>query len=433
MALAAAGWLWALATVGVFALVTVLTELFSALGRRPGRVILTTSPPVHDAAFLEAVAAATNAPIRWGGTATLLNDGDEIFPAIFEAIEQARASVNVMAYIWRPGEVCDRMFDALVAARRRGIEVRVLIDGFGGRHTPQSHIRRLEEAGGVVVWFRPFRFGNLLRYHRRNHRRAVVVDGRIGFTGGAAFADEWLGSGQSPENWRDMMVRVAGPPARTLQAAFAQLWAQTCGEILVGETFYPTTDPPDRAGELITRHIGVTSSPGAEDHPLRVVFVSSFLAARSRLYVATSYFVPDETHMATLIERARAGVDVRFLLPGTHSDAQPVRWAGQRHFERLLESGVRIFEYRPTMMHAKTVVVDGVWSIVGSANLNQRSWELDEENVLAIHDVEFGTALEKRFLEDLERADELQLEAWRRRGPWPRARERLAAAFAQQF
>jgi cardiolipin synthase len=432
-ALAAPLWLWFLAIVGALALAGVLAFIFSIFDRRPSAIALTEAAQVGTSVFLDAVAGTANAPLRHGGRASLLNDGDQFYPALFEAIAEARASVNVMAYIWRPGEVVDRLFDALVERARAGTEVRVLVDGFGGRYLPRGHLARLEEAGGMWAHFRPLRLGTLTRFFRRNHRRAIVMDGRVGFTGGAAFADDWLGHSQDPDHWRDSMVRVTGPPARALQAAFGQLWANTCAEILVGEKFYPTGDPGDDEGEPITRHVGVTSSPGGEDHPLRLVFLLSFLAARKRLYVTTSYFVPDASLVHGLEDRARAGVDVRLLVPGKYYDAGPVRWAGHRHFQRLLEAGVRIFEYRPTMLHVKTVVVDGVWAIVGSANLDLRSWELDEENVLGIHDSEFGAQLEERFLADLERADEVRLEMWRRRGLWPRTREVLAGLLAQEF
>jgi cardiolipin synthase len=432
-ALAAPWWLWLLAIVGMIAVVGFLAFLFSIFHPRPDKIVLTETAPVGSRAFLDAVSAVANAPLGNGGRATLLSDGDEIYPALLEAIGAALVSVNVMAYIWRPGEVSARILDALVERARAGVEVRVLIDGFGGRKMPLSEWRRLEEAGGRCAWFRPLRVGTLARYHRRSHRRAIVVDGFVGFTGGAAFADVWLGRAQDPDHWRDSMVRVTGPPARALQAAFVQLWANTSGEILVGKRFYSTRDAGDEGGEPIRHYVGVTSSPGGEDHPLRLIFVLSFLAARHRLFVTTSYFVPDSAMLRALEDRAAAGVDVRLLLPGSHTDARSVRWAGQRHFQRLLEGGVRIFEYRPTMLHVKTVVVDGVWSIVGSANLDLRSWELDEENVLGIHDAEFGASLEERFLADLGFADEVRLEDWRSRGVLARSREGLFALLARQF
>ena len=431
--LAAPWWLFALAIVGAISLAGFLAFVFSIFHPRPRQIDLSETAPVGSPAFLDAVAAVANAPLGRGGRAALLNDGDEFYPAILEAIAGAERSVNVMVYIWRPGEASRRMFDALVAAARAGIEVRILFDGFGARKIPRADLRRLEEAGVRCAWFRPLRLGTLARYHRRNHRRAIVVDGSVGFAGGAAFADVWLGHAQDPDHWRDAMVRVTGPPAHALQAAFVQLWANTRGEILVGESFYPTSHAKDDEGEPIRRHVGVTSSPGGEDHPLRLVFLLSFQAARRTLYVTTSYFVPDPALLHALEGRARAGVDVRLLVPGEHYDAGPVRWAGHRAFERLLAAGVRIWEYRPTMLHVKTVVVDGEWSIVGSANLDFRSWELDEENLLGIHDREFGADLEAQFLADLERAVEVEMEAWRSRGPTARTRELLATALARLF
>ncbi len=426
-------WLLFLAAVGAIACAVFLAFVFSLFDPRPRVIELTEAAAVGSRAFLEAIGGIANAPLGRGGRATLLNDGDEIFPALLEAVGEARRSVNLMAYIWRPGEVTRRVLEALMERARGGVEVRVLLDGFGARYMRGRDIARLEESGARVAWFRPLRPGTLTRYHRRNHRRAIVIDGSVGFTGSAALADDWLGHAEDPAHWRDTMIRVTGPPARALQAAFVQLWGNTCGEILVGEKFFPAAAGTDDEGEPIRLHVGVTSSPGGEDQPLRLVFLLSFLAARRRLWITTSYFVPDPAMLAALEDRARAGVDVRLLLAGAHYDAGPVRWAGQRYFQPLLSAGVRIWEYRPTMLHVKTVVVDGLWSIVGSANLDYRSWELDEENVLGIHDQEFGVSLEERFQADLGRADEVDPTAWRRRGPIARGREILAAIFARLF
>lgn len=438
-------WRWVvriLALVGVLALGAAAVSLFSELGRRPGSVRATERPPVDSRAFVEGMAGAVSGPVGRGGTASLLVNGDEIFPALLADIRSARRSVNFMVYIWEPGVASDRVLAALTERARAGVQVRVLLDGFGGMNAPDSAFATLRAAGGRVGTFRPLRFGVLTRFHRRNHRRAIVIDGTVGFTGGAAVGDKWLGDGDRPEHWRDDLVRVTGPLAGSLQSAFAQSWSGATGEVLVGDAFFPPATPTTAGAATreaesdavrITSHVNVVSSPASEAHPLRKVFWLSFASARQRLWITNPYFVPDEHLRAILKERARAGVDVRILLPGEENDAPPIRWAAQRYYGDLLEAGVRIYEYQPTFLHAKTLVVDGVWSVVGSANLDVRSKELNEENVLGMQDRDFAAQLERTFVADLRNAREIRLGEWRERGWWARVRERGTSVFSEQF
>jgi cardiolipin synthase A/B len=373
-------------------------------------------------------------PVRRGGHAELLDNGDAFFPALLEAFAAAERSINVMVYIWEPGTVSDMMFDALVARARQGVQVRILLDGLGGIRCPADGIERLREAGGTVATFRPPQFGKLLRFHRRNHRRAIVVDGLVGFTGGMAVGDKWLGDARDPSEWRDSMVRLTGALAENLQSAFAEAWAFSTGEVLTGDSFFPeevaADNDPRRAS---VRSVGIISSPGSEEHPLRLFFFLTFLAARRRLWVATPYFVPDKHLREVLKQRARAGVDVRLLLPNELTDAWPIRYASHSYYADLLRAGVRIFEYQPTFMHAKTVVVDGLWSVVGSANMDIRSKELNEENVVGILEEEFGGELERSLEADFAKAREIDRTAWRRRGLGSRILERLSVLFAEQY
>jgi cardiolipin synthase len=274
----------------------------------------------------------------------------------------------------------------------------------------------------------------LSRTHRRNHRRAIVIDGAVGFTGGAAVADKWQGHARHPGEWRDTMVRVTGPLARTVQTAFTQSWTGATGQVLVGPAFFPPEEPASgaAAGSGI-RHVGVASSPVPDVQPLRPLYWLSFQAARERLYLASSYFVPDDQLRQAVMERARAGLDVRLLLPGEHTDAKPIRWASHAYYQELLDAGVRIYEFQPTFMHAKLLVVDGRWSVVGSANMDIRSKELNEENVLGILDPKLAHAIEQAFLADLGRSREIRAEEWRQRSWWARVLERVAATFGDLF
>lgn len=430
-------WLLLLALVGLVAIVAVGITLFTGLGDRPDSARMVGDCRVDSKQFLNAVAGTLNVPLARGGTAQLLNNGDEFYPAIYRAFEEAKKTINLMVYIWEPGEVSDRFFEILTRKAEEGVQVRVMIDGLGGHKASDEKIERLRQAGAQWAWFHPPRFGMLTRMHKRNHRRAIVVDGEIGFTGGAAVMDKWMGDGVHGDCWRDCMVEVRGAIAANLQSAFTSLWTHVTGEILVGEEFYGADeeDGTDEAlpGEPISWHISAVSSPSTEAHPMRALFWLSFRAACERIYITNPYFVPDEIMCALLQDRARAGVDVRVLVPGEHIDVKLIRYASHFRYEAMIESGVRIYEYQPAMIHQKAAVVDGKWSLIGSVNMDVRSKELNQENALGILDVGFAGQVEETFLRDLEHAREVDLERFRRR-PWhARLLERGAALFEEQF
>jgi cardiolipin synthase len=426
-------WVILLAALGALALLSVIVSMFFALGRRPGRFTITETPPVDSDDFLLGLSGTVNAPLLKGGTATLLNNGVEIFPALLDALSQARHTINFMVYIWEPGRVSDRLFDVLVERQKAGVQVRLMLDAMGSHKVPDDRLKELTDAGGKYQRFHAFKVGKLTSFYKRNHRRAIVIDGRVAFTGGAAVADKWLGDAQDEEHWRDMMVEVRGCLAANLQSAFTQLWANTCGEILIGDEFYPPDDGVPDPGEALSRHVHVISSPAEASHPLRLVFWITFASARKRIWLTSPYFVPDVDTRRILCERAKAGVDVRLLLPDEHTDAAMVRWAGQSYFGEMLEAGVRIWEYQTTMIHSKTLVVDDRWSIVGSANMDIRSKELNQESVIGMLDEGFGQQLVRTFEEDLKEAKEITREEWGRRNFLCRVRERFSVLFAEQM
>ena len=424
-------WLETLAAMGVAATIAVIITLFFSWGRRPGRLVATEALAVDEPEFIAAVAGTAGTPVRRGGTVRLLSNGVEIFPALLQSLRAARQTITFSCYIWEPGQVSDEVSAALIERARAGVQVRVLLDGMGAMKAPGETIDAMKEAGVKIETFRPPRFGKLTRFHKRNHRRAIVIDGEVGFTGGAAVGDKWRGDADSADHWRDTMVRVTGPMATTLQSAFAPLWSHASGELLAGPAFFgPGNVEGDASGVL---HTGLPSAPSSDDHPLRLFFAQSFAAARRRLYITTPYFVPDGGTRRLVEARARAGVDVRVLLPDEHTDAKPIRLTTQRYYEEMLEAGMRIYEYQGTMMHAKHVVVDGRWSIVGSPNMDIRSKELNMENILAILDTGFAAELERTFRKDLERSREIKLEEWRRRGRWQRLAEHACALFEEQY
>jgi cardiolipin synthase len=272
--------------------------------------------------------------------------------------------------------------------------------------------------------------------HKRTHRRALVVDGKLGFTGGAAILDKWLGHAQDPDHWRDCMVEVTGRLALSLQSAFTQIWAHATGELLAGDKFYPVSffeSVPESQGDPIRRHINVVSSPSSEAHPMRHLFWFSIRSAHRYVFITNPYFVPDSILKRVLMERAKAGVDVRILLPNQHIDLQPIRYASQSHFEDLLSAGVRIYEYQPTMIHQKLLVADGIWSLVGSVNMDVRSKELNQENTLGLVDESFAAQMERTFFDDIARAREVNLSEWRSRPFYRRIPERFFRLFEEQL
>ncbi|MEX2570448.1 MAG: phospholipase D-like domain-containing protein [Gemmatimonadota bacterium] len=429
-------WALILMGVGILALGTLVLNLFSAIGDRPSAASLIESCALDSVDFLLALSGVINSPLHRGGTARLLNNGDEFVPAMLEAIRGAERSVNLTTYIWQGGEMSRAFFEVLTERARAGVRVRVLVDGFGAALAPRASIDAFRAAGGRWEFFNVPRFGKLTRMHKRTHRRALVVDGRIGFTGGAAVMDKWLGHAQDPDHWRDCMIEVRGRLALSLQSAFTQLWAHSTGELISGADFYPLhVHEPERDGngEAVRRHLNIISSPSSEAHPMRHVFWFSIRSARERVYITNPYFVPDDILAAALKERARAGVDVRVLVPNKFTDLPLIRWASQSYYEELLEAGVRIYEYQPTMIHQKLFVADGVWSLVGSVNMDVRSKELNQENALGILDRGFAADLEATFFADLELAEEFDLDRWRGRPLHRRAVERFFRLFEEQL
>ncbi|HEU4697573.1 MAG TPA: phospholipase D-like domain-containing protein [Gemmatimonadales bacterium] len=436
-------WSWLLWSVGVVAIVSVWAALFLPEWPLPQFRPLFRDPPGSDA-FLHAMSSFFNIPVLRGGSLTLLQNGDQFYPAMLEAMRAARESIHFQVYIFEPDEIGRQFMDVFKAKAREGVEVRLLVDAFGSLALRRRHRRELEEAGVQVRRFRDFGLRNLARIYKRDHRRAIVVDGRVAFTGGAAVSRKWKGDVRNAHEWRDSMTRVTGAFVAGVQAAFSENWVYETGEIIAGDRYYPTVHGTEgrtwtqrdaaAAGDgSVPCGIALVSSPADSAQPIRLLFYLSFAAAQRRLWICNSYFIPDKKLRAAVTARARAGVDVRVLVPGNHTDAVPVQLAGHTYYEELLEAGVRIFEYQPAMLHAKTVVVDGCWSVVGSSNLDKRSIKWNEENVLAVSDERFARAIEAGYETDLARSREIHLDAWRRRPLAQRALERLAKVLVEQY
>jgi cardiolipin synthase len=424
-------WQLTLFVVGVVAAVSVLSALFFAVGHKPERVYSDSAPPPIDSPdFTTALGAIVGAPVEGGGTVHILNNGEEFVPSLLESINQAQRTINFTVYIWSEGVISDQLLRALETKQREGVAVRVLLDGLGSLKVPDEDFEPLIAAGGKVQKFRSPKFGKLTRFHRRTHRRAIVIDGEVGFTGGMAVSDVWLGHAQDPDHWRDLMFKVTGPMARSLQTAFVDLWVSSSGELLLDPTHYPV--PANASTDGVERFVHLAASPADDDQSMAYFFLLPILSARESVYFAAPYFIPDNHLQDALVQKARAGLDVRLLLPGSNTDNLIVRASAQARYQELLEAGVKVYEYQPTFMHAKYGVVDGKWSIIGSPNLNSRSRELDEENAFGIYDAALGAKLHAIFKKDVERSQAIDLEEWRRRNPLQKFFETISRILDQQ-
>jgi cardiolipin synthase len=415
--------------IGAATVLSILGSLFIAAGTSPDKLYSDREvAPVDTELFANSLSNLVNGPLERGGSVSILNNGAEFLPALIDAIDHAEKTINFSVYIWQAGVFSEEVIAALLRAQNRRVAVRVLLDDYGSIGLGSSVFTELERAGARVERFRTPQFGKWTRLHRRNHQRAIVIDGRIGFTGGMAVKDVWLGNAQDPDHWRDMMFKLTGPPARSLQAAFVSAWVSSSGELLVGPDMYPELGQP----EGVERFIHLVNSPAADDYSMAEFFIMPILAARTSIHIVTPYFIPDTHLKSVLIKKAQQGVDVRMLLPGKHIDSSLPRSIAQSHYEDLLQAGVKISESRPTFIHSKFMVVDRQWSIIGPPNLNYRSRQLDEENAFGILDRQLAEQLVEVFDADLKNADAIQLENWERRSVIWRFVERFSRFFDKQ-
>ena len=383
---------------------------------------------VDDPAFLSSMELASRTELCHGNSAEYFWNGDQTYPRLWADLRAARQSITLQLYYNKPGRMADALSEILIERARAGVKVLFLYDAFG-TSWKKEYISKLEAGGVVMRKFRPLKLTALNVINHRSHIRVVCVDGRIGWTGGFGIDDKWFGNGRSKDQWRDSNVRFTGPAVSQLQSAFTACWAEATGDLLVGDVLYPVTadDPKDSRGAVIA---GVLhGSPGVGSTMAERFFAISIACARTKLYITNSYFVPDRDFRKLISEAARRGVDTRILTVSDATDIKSTWYAGRARYEQLLQAGVRIFEYRTTMMHAKTVVVDDRWCAVGSMNADNRSLSFNEETVLVALDEGATSTVERHFLDDLEHSDEITLETFRKRGVWNRVKEMACYAF----
>lgn len=378
-------------------------------------------PAVGDPQFDRIMELYTGTHLSPGNHIEVLLNGDSTYERIWTDLRHAQRSIIVQTYFGEPGKVADSLRDVLIERAHAGVRVAVLLDAFGSaslKHT--DFVSSLQAAGVRVAWLRPIRWYTLNRATTRSHARLVVIDGRVGYTGGFGIADEWLGDGAHDGQWRETNVRFEGPAVAELTAAFATCWAEATGVLLAGDVYASRTAFTPR-GATVAGLIHTVPSVGST--AAERFLALSIAGARHTLYVTNSYFVPNEDFRTLLKVAVRRGVDVRVLTVGEKTDVKTTWYAGRAYYEDLLSSGVRIYEYQPSMIHAKTLVVDGDWSAIGSMNFDNRSMAFNNETNLVASDTALGTRMDSIFVHDCASAREITLPAFRTRGTWERIME----------
>ena len=367
---------------------------------------------IHDPQFLRSISNLLGPPLVPGNQVKELLNGNEIFPPMLAAIRSAKKTITFETYIYWSGEIGKEFAEALAERARAGVKVHVLVDWVGSVKMDQNLLQLMEDSKVEILKYHPLHWYNISRMNNRTHRKLLVVDGKIGFTGGVGIADNWLGHAQDPEHWRDSHFSLEGPAVAQMQAAFMDNWIKTSGEVLHGEDYFPPLKP---VGEHYAQVFKSSSTEGSES--VRLMYLLSIASARKTIYIANAYFVPDDLSVETLIGALKRGVKVKILMPGTHTDSETVRSASRARWGELLEAGAEMYEYQPTMYHCKVMIVDDVWVSVGSTNFDSRSFRLNDEANLNIYDHAFAQRQIDTFEDDLTKSRKFTYEEWRKR-PW---------------
>lgn len=380
---------------------------------------LSTAVAVEDPAFMRSL-DNLGAVMLEGNDAVLLENGDGVFPLMLKDIREARSSVNLEIYLFKPDKVGRMFADALIEASRRGVQVRLMVDAQGSK---LDDLRgELESAGVRCRDYRPAR--THAYYGRRTHRKLLIVDGRIGYTGGFCMDERWLGNAANEKEWHDIAVRATGPVVAQMQAVFGEDWTFTTGEILTGDPFYPHLPS---TGAMLAQ--ATKAHKGDPSSMPKMLYFMAILCARKSIHIQNPYFLPDAQVRKALVQAAQRGVDVKVVVPGKQIDIPLVRMASRHDFGELLEGGVKLYEYQPTMIHSKALVVDGVFSTIGSINFDARSMSKNAEGSVSFYDRDFAGSVEAMFERDLALSREVTYDAWKRRG----ASARFAEAFSRMF
>jgi cardiolipin synthase A/B len=378
--------------------------------------------PLSHPDFLNVFRSPSDSQLYPHNSIEVLTNGEQFYEAELEAIRGAQHSINLEAFIFRSGEVTRRFVEAMTERARAGVKVHLVLDAIGSFRTSQAFFNDLTEAGGEIAWYHPLSWYTWPRINNRTHRELLIVDGRIGFIGGAGFADHWLISKERDPRWRDSMFLVRGDAVAGLQSAFVENWVEASGKLLKDPAYFDFV--PSQEG---TPAMVINSSPSAGRSTRgRIAFQTLIAAAEKSIHINTPYFLPDSSLREEFARAVERGADVKIITPGKKSDQTLTRSGSRRLYGELLQAGVRIFEYQPAMMHAKILIVDGLWAVVGSTNMDNRSFGLNDEVNLVAIDADFARRLEEDFQRDLRDSREISYEEWRKRS----LRERFVEFFS---
>jgi cardiolipin synthase len=362
-----------------------------------------------------------------GNRFTVLTNGAQIFPAMLDAIRNAKRRVSFETYIYKKGQMGEEFTRAFEDAAKRGVRVNLVIDAVGGNGMEDEHVRRLEQAGCRLARFNTPTWYSLEELNYRTHRKILVVDGQTAFSGGVGIDDQWMGNAQDQEHWRDTMIQIVGPLARLMEGGFYENFAEAAGEVT------PELDDSAADADAEGAAFVVRSGPTGGANDLKRLYLLALASARQTVDITTPYFVTDESSRWSLEDAVRRGVKIRLILEGDITDAMPVKYASRKHYEQLMEMGIEIYEYQPTMMHTKTFIVDKTWSMFGSANFDNRSLELNDELNIGVTSQSLAARLLEDFGRDLKSSKRLDLASWRNRSLLQKAREHFWSSFGEIF
>ena len=416
------------AVIAILALcVMVLVGLFA-----PGLRYSLVNPvavPIDSAEFLNELEPLVNSKITRNNLIEVIENGDHFYEAELDAMRQARHSINLEAYIFHKGKLTDQVLQVLTERARAGVHVNLVLDAAGSLSTRKSYFKELKEAGGKVDWYHRLRLHNWFLANNRTHREITLVDGSTAFVGGAGYADWWRYGTKKDPRWRDTMVRIRGDAARAIQGTFLENDLEASGRIINGGDYFPPATPdPGKTTALV-----ITSTPSSGGSTRsRVLFQTLIAGARKSIYITTPYFLPDRSMTDELVQAAKQGVSVNVIVPGKHDDHALTRSSGRSSYGKLLKAGAKVYEYEPSMIHAKIAIFDGVWSVVGSTNLDNRSFGINDEINVAILDPQIAGRLTHDFEEDAAQSRKVSLQEWEKRSLSERLLEMVGWIFERE-
>jgi cardiolipin synthase A/B len=416
--------IWVLALLVLAILVLVLILWSVKRRRRPHLALEETG--IDD--LMASIAGVTQSTIVTGNRVELLQNG-EMWDRLFEDMHAAKETINFETFLSKCGTLTGRMTDTLLKKQLEGVQVRMMLDGSGGRHYGKDDKKRLENAGVRIGAYHPITLSRLGVMNNRDHRKICVIDGRIGYVGGHCLCDEWMGNAEDKKHYRDITARVEGPVVAQLQSAFAENWIEETGEVIGGTNFFPELL---RRGDVSAHAVWI--SPTGSASTVKLLHYMAVRAAKKSIHIQNPYFLPDPDMRKELVKSAQRGIDVRVMIPAdTASDAPHVQHASHHHYGTLLKGGVKLYDYQKTLLHQKVIVVDGLWASVGSTNFDDRSFEINDEISLVIHDERLARELEETFERDLKDAKAVNLEEWKKRPVTHKMRDMIWFLFNEQM